>query len=71
MPVHHAVGQAVRDDVFEDEEPPVVTQDPSDIEIVRAMLGENTPLLKGGKRRKSSTSSGRTWLRGIRRPSGE
>ena len=52
----------------EDEEEPV-----PDVEIVRAMLGEDTPLLKNGRRRKSKSSSrqasgsGLGWLNSLRR----
>ncbi|KAH8112396.1 hypothetical protein DFH11DRAFT_489946 [Phellopilus nigrolimitatus] len=38
-----------------------------DIEIVRAMLGEDTPLLKNGKRRDSTGKKGWGWTKAFRR----
>ncbi|KLO12529.1 hypothetical protein SCHPADRAFT_875428 [Schizopora paradoxa] len=74
LPVSNAMGQAMRDEVYEDEAG--MQEEVSDIEIVRAMLGENTPLLKGGRRRNtagsggSSGSRGKGWFKAIRRASG-
>jgi len=74
LPVSNAVGQAMQDEVYEDEDG--MQEQVPDIEIVRAMLGEDTPLLKGGKRRKgtvgsasSSGSKGKGWFKAIRRAS--
>jgi len=64
LPMHNdAVGRTAAQPVYE--------EPASDIEIVRAMLGESSPLLKNGKMRKSSTMSSKRmgWLGSIRRPS--
>lgn len=57
VPVQQAVETAIEEPV-------------PDIEIVRAMLGEDTPLLKNGRRRSSSRKSSKGWFQSLRGSSG-